>query len=87
MTPHYNQTITTQIPQEYTSSQFSDGCAEASSLRLPPGIAPYTIRLEHKGQFHLYRFDHRIVAGDETAGWTYKRQADGPHDYLTILND
>jgi hypothetical protein len=76
------------IPHEFTSSQFDNGCAEASSLELPPGVAPHAILIEYRGQFYWYDFDGREADHEgATTAWVYRRRADGPHAYLTILND
>lgn len=80
--------MSTTILQDYTASQFEHGTAEASELGLVPGIAPYHLRIERKGQFYHYQFSHRETNADgETTAWVYSKVADGPYVELRILND
>lgn len=86
----------TTIPNVFTAGQFQDGCAEASTLRLPPGVAPHDFKVMGTDWQANYTFNNRISDGEETHGWTYKRVSmEGqvtptPRDceeFITILND
>lgn len=81
---------TTNVPNEFTVAQFQNGCAEASEIGLPPGVAPAKIILtDGFGNRLEYTFRHRETNNDgETTAWVYGRIfRDGPYQTLSILND
>jgi hypothetical protein len=84
---------TMTIPSEFTAEQFTNGCAEASSLRLPPGVAPVRFTVTGPdGKRHGFEFaDRDADAEDATTAWNYNWDGTGEATpgwtRLAILND